>query len=334
MKTAILICALLLGAPAFAQDYDDEAPPPPPDDSAQQYPPDDSAPQYAPADEAGPSLEDFRNDSELSWNGEWIDTPDYGTVWRPTHVSDEWQPYLYGRWAWTNAGWAWVSEEPFGWAVYHYGRWADSPSGWLWIPGQTWSPAWVAWHWGDGYAGWSPLGPRRVVYQQPQQWVYVKAPHFLEPVRQHYIPRRDRPVTSIGGQAPAPRMVERTTGRTVRPLAISDAPTPHAATASSNNVFFYRPRSVQTPRSRTYAGPPQQGVQRQADPRAQRQVDPRAQPQHPVYFGGVPGPRQGGTPRPQAAPPRPQGANAPAPASKPKAESKPEQPKPHARERD
>ena len=51
----------------------------------------------------GPSFDDFRNDAELSWNGEWIDTPEYGAVWRPRRVSDEWQPYVYGRWVWTRA---------------------------------------------------------------------------------------------------------------------------------------------------------------------------------------------------------------------------------------
>jgi hypothetical protein len=30
-----------------------------------------------------------------------------------------------GMWAYTDAGWTWVSEEPYAWAVYHYGRWAN-----------------------------------------------------------------------------------------------------------------------------------------------------------------------------------------------------------------
>src|SRR4051812_32813958 len=183
MKTPILL-ALLIAAPAFAQDWpgdDSDAPPPPPEDEMQYQAPDQ-----------GPTFDDFHNNTELSYNGEWLDTPEYGMVWRPTRVDDEWRPYEYGHWTWTNAGWAWVSEEPFGWAVYHYGRWAVSPAGWwFWVPGRVWAPAWVAWRWGDGYAGWCPLGPRHHVYQQPSQWVFVQNRHFLEPIRHHVLQRRD-----------------------------------------------------------------------------------------------------------------------------------------------
>ena len=137
----------------------------------------------------GPTYGDFRNDAELSWNGEWIDTPEYGTVWRPRRVSDDWQPYVYGRWVWTDAGWAWASDEPFGWAVYHYGRWAWSPAArWMWVPGRIWAPAWVTWRWTDGYAAWCPMGPRSVVVEQPSLWVVVPTRHFLEPVP-HYVVR-------------------------------------------------------------------------------------------------------------------------------------------------
>ncbi|TMA28119.1 MAG: hypothetical protein E6J88_07890, partial [Deltaproteobacteria bacterium] len=121
----------------------------------------------------GPTFDDFRNDSELSWNGEWIHTPEYGTVWRPRRVSGDWQPYVYGRWVWTQAGWAWASDEPFGWAVYHYGRWGWSPAfGWMWVPGRIWAPAWVTWRWSDGYAAWCPLGPRQWV-APASLWVVV-----------------------------------------------------------------------------------------------------------------------------------------------------------------
>src|SRR2546427_861379 len=84
-----------------------------PDDDEEGWQPsdgDDSG--YAAA--RGPSYDDFRNDAELSWNGEWIQTPEYGTVWRPRRGRDDWQPYVYGRWGWTDAGWAWASDEPFG----------------------------------------------------------------------------------------------------------------------------------------------------------------------------------------------------------------------------
>ena len=317
----ILIAALLLAAPAFAgHDRDDDD-----DEEYQQVQQD-----YAPPDQ-GPTYDDFRNDSELSWNGEWIDTPEYGTVWRPTRVSDSWQPYEYGRWAWTNAGWAWVSEEPFGWAVYHYGRWAYSPAGWLWIPGRVWAPAWVSWRWGDGYAGWCPLGPRRYVYDQPAQWVFVRKQHFLEPVRSNVAPRAfGQSMPAPGGRGPIAgppvHAVEQATGRTVHPLAVTDAPAPHAAQATSGSVGFYRPRTAPVAIPSRERGPQRMGGQQQEpraqqqEPRAQQQ-EPRAQqagphgpqavphaqeqgerPSHPIYFGGVPAPRQGGQQRPAPAP--------------------------------
>ncbi|HTO99151.1 MAG TPA: DUF6600 domain-containing protein, partial [Myxococcales bacterium] len=182
MTTRILFAVLLAAAPAFA-DFDE---PPPPDWSGgygdQQYdwpPSDGSEGNWNDGEQSGPTLDDFRNDSELSWYGEWITTPEYGTVWRPTHLGDEWQPYLNGRWVWTEAGWAWASEEPFGWAVFHYGRWAWAPAmGWMWVPGRVWAPAWVAWRWSDGYAAWCPLGPRSVIVQQPALWVAVPSRRF------------------------------------------------------------------------------------------------------------------------------------------------------------
>src|SRR4051812_2044336 len=105
--TRILLATLLLAAPVLAQgrgydgDYD---PGYGYDDSGYG---DSAAPPW---DVSGstydaPSVDDFRNDRELSWSGEWIDTPEYGAVWRPRHVSEDWQPYLYGRWVWTDAGW-------------------------------------------------------------------------------------------------------------------------------------------------------------------------------------------------------------------------------------
>jgi len=229
-----------------------------PDDDEEGWQPsdgDDSG--YAAA--RGPSYDDFRNDAELSWNGEWIQTPEYGTVWRPRRVRDDWQPYVYGRWVWTDAGWAWASDEPFGWAVYHYGRWAWSPAaGWMWVPGRIWAPAWVSWRWTDGYAAWCPMGPRSTIVEQPSLWVVVPTRHFLEPVPHYVVPRPQRRVFAVpSGSAarvgPAVTVIERATGRAVRPLAIGDARTPASARAGSASVIFYRPRTA------PIAAPPRSG---------------------------------------------------------------------------
>src|SRR6185295_18546682 len=80
--------------------------------------------------------------------GDWIETGDYGFVFqpRPAAQSNDWRPYTNGHWVYTDAGWTWISEEPFGWATYHYGRWLyDDEYGYVWVPDTMWSPAWVAW---------------------------------------------------------------------------------------------------------------------------------------------------------------------------------------------
>jgi hypothetical protein len=225
---------------------------------------DDGAPRggeprdgYAPrADDAGPSMADFRE--SLSQYGEWVDTPEYGLVWRPAAADDGFRPYYAGRWAWTDAGWYWVADEPYGWAVYHYGRWAQvSGLGWAWLPGRVWAPAWVSWRWGEGYAGWCPLGPRGYVYEQPAYFVIVPQPQFLAPVPHHaepisragqYFPRtRPLPVGSPGPRAgPIVRNVADAVGHPVQPVPIVSAPAPvqrWTGAAAGGTVYAYRPGS-------------------------------------------------------------------------------------------
>ena len=101
--------------------------------------------------------------SSMSAYGDWIAVGPAVYAWRPLRVVHGWRPYTVGRWAWTDAGWYWSSDEPWGWAAYHYGRWYyDDFYGWLWIPGYDWAPAWVEWRYGGGYFGWAPLSPYAV----------------------------------------------------------------------------------------------------------------------------------------------------------------------------
>ena len=104
---------------------------------------------------------------QLSNDGSWFETPDYGYVWQPTVVvrDTSWRPYTVGRWACSNRGWTWMSDERFGWATYHYGRWALCRGrGWVWIPGEEWAPAWVCWRSGDSHVGWAPLPPESMCH--------------------------------------------------------------------------------------------------------------------------------------------------------------------------
>lgn len=72
---------------------------------------------------------------ELRDYGEWVESEEYGYVWRP-RVAVGWSPYFYGRWDWISPyGWVWVSFEPWGWWPYHFGYWCSDPFfGWVWSP--------------------------------------------------------------------------------------------------------------------------------------------------------------------------------------------------------
>lgn len=102
---------------------------------------------------------DFFYDA-LSPYGDWVYTDNYGYVWQPANAQQAgWAPYSDGYWAYTDAGWTWISNEDYGWATYHYGRWIRLAGDWFWVPGDEWAPAWVSWRQSDDYVGWAPLPP-------------------------------------------------------------------------------------------------------------------------------------------------------------------------------
>jgi len=112
---------------------------------------------------------------DLDEYGTWSEVPDYGPIWRPTHVVVGWAPYQYGHWVWISPwGWTWVDDAPWGFAPFHYGRWVYYGGGWGWSPGPyyvrpVYAPALVTWFGGRGWGvsigfgggpayGWCPLG--------------------------------------------------------------------------------------------------------------------------------------------------------------------------------
>jgi hypothetical protein len=126
--------------------------------------------------------------------GEWLEVDPGFYAWRPTHVRAGWRPYMFGHWAWTDYGWYWISDEPFGWAVFHYGRWYDDENyGWIWIPDRTWAPAWVEWRYNNDYLGWAPLPPYASFnfhfgirftthwFAPHHYWNFVRYRHFCSP---------------------------------------------------------------------------------------------------------------------------------------------------------
>jgi hypothetical protein len=111
--------------------------------------------------------------ADLDEHGRWETLPEYGAVWYPTSVQDDWAPYRYGRWNWVAGfGWTWVDDAPWGYAPFHYGRWIHVGNRWGWCPGHyvarpAWAPALVGWYGGSGWSasvhvgapayGWVPL---------------------------------------------------------------------------------------------------------------------------------------------------------------------------------
>jgi hypothetical protein len=184
----------------------------------------------------------------LTPEGEWVVIGSYGRCWRPHHVESDWRPYCNGSWERTDAGWYWVSDEPWGWATYHYGRWDYSgQDGWYWVPQTQWAPAWVSWHEGGGYIGWAPLQPSVSIsvngfvgYNEsrisPRAYVFVQQNRFLEPVRPSIVVvnnttiiRNTRTVTNarivnnrVVNEGPATAVIEKASGRKVVAMPVQE----------------------------------------------------------------------------------------------------------------
>jgi hypothetical protein len=149
--------------PAYAPSSPAVAPPP------TSYPPTGTAPvapgPAGPPDASAPppTMESFQQ--QLAPYGTWVQVPGYGLCWRPAEAAFDvhWRPYGYaGHWTYTDSGWYWASDYPWGGIAFHYGRWVRDPLGWVWVPGYDWAPAWVAWRHTDGYVGWAALPPAAV----------------------------------------------------------------------------------------------------------------------------------------------------------------------------
>ena len=116
---------------------------------------------------------------DLDSYGSWQDAPEYGHVWYPQGVAEDWAPYRYGHWGFVAPwGWTWIDDAPWGFAPFHYGRWVDVDGRWGWTPGvvvaqAVYAPALVAFVNTGGLGisigigavapvAWVPLGPQEV----------------------------------------------------------------------------------------------------------------------------------------------------------------------------
>lgn len=132
--------------------------------------------------------------TKLEPHGAWLETADYGYVWQPREAesSQSWRPYTNGRWVYTDAGWTWISEEPFGWATYHYGRWTRLRGiGWVWVPGNEWAPAWVSWRKSNDYVGWAPLPPEARFDQRTGIHTWSDSYYDVGPDQYSFVPTRE-----------------------------------------------------------------------------------------------------------------------------------------------
>jgi hypothetical protein len=192
----------------------------------------------------------------LSPYGRWEEVGSYGRCWIPGGVSADWSPYSEGYWQSTDAGWYWVSDEPWGWATYHYGRWDSSPQfGWYWVPQRQWAPAWVSWREGGGYVGWAPLGPsgQGVVAVNRTSggsggYVLVEERRFLEPVRRTTIVVNNPIVNlTVVNAGPGTAVIERASGRKMQAVPVRQLRNKDEAKVVARHPIQTAPRAQAVP---------------------------------------------------------------------------------------
>ena len=111
MVSMLVICALLIGC---ANSYM----------AAEGGIPYDSYSQESPDPYLPENLQAYSY--ELQQNGVWIYDTEYGYVWSPSGIAQEWTPYSNGYWSMLSER-TWIPYEVWGWAPFHYGRWIFGP---------------------------------------------------------------------------------------------------------------------------------------------------------------------------------------------------------------
>jgi hypothetical protein len=83
-----------------------------------------------------PEVRNMTGGTDLVHYGSFQSTPQYGQVWYPNNVPNDWAPYRAGRWSYVGPwGWTWVDSQPWGFAPFHYGRWVSYGGRWGWVAG-------------------------------------------------------------------------------------------------------------------------------------------------------------------------------------------------------
>ncbi|HUL51305.1 MAG TPA: DUF6600 domain-containing protein, partial [Candidatus Nitrosotalea sp.] len=180
------------------------------------------------------SKADFQ--APLASKGTWVDVRLYGHCWRPGGVAVDWRPYCDGWWVWTDCGWYWQSDEPWGWACYHYGTWVyDVTWGWIWVPDIEWAPAWVYWRVGGGFVGWAPCAPHGAV-AAPSQFAFVEVAHFRDHVRPSSVIVNNPTISSRTRQSGGAKRETRDIGGSRQSVIVNEGPRAETIQKASGNI--------------------------------------------------------------------------------------------------
>src|ERR1043166_9478994 len=283
-STILVAAASLVGLPGCTTYVDRRPPPPVVYSEPAPVPPPPPQPVYVEPSSVEVVIRDERDFYEtLSPYGRWEYVGNYGRCWVPARVESDWRPYSNGHWELTDAGWYWVSDEPWGWATYHYGRWDFTEQyGWYWVPQTQWAPAWVSWHSGGGYVGWAPLLPSVRISAggyvgfnasliPPRAYVFVEQRRFLEPVRPTTVVVNNTTIinktviitntkivnNTVINEGPATAAVEKASGRKVEAVPVRELRQKQDAAVVSNPKA---PASISEKRVQT-------AVRNEAEPR-------------------------------------------------------------------
>ena len=143
---------------------------------------------HAAAGEAGTQTaarDQFSGDQGYGWsdldaNGSWYNVPGQGEIWQPDMAedssaedsgADSFDPYGYGSWVWTPAGYSWASSYEWGWLPYRCGQWGYFDGfGW------GWQPALSCGAFGFGGYGFGGYGFGVNIGRAPGFWRHPKRP--------------------------------------------------------------------------------------------------------------------------------------------------------------
>ena len=208
----------------------------------------------------------------LAANGAWVEIGSYGHCWHPAGVATGWRPYCNGYWEWTDAGWYWVSDEPWAWACYHYGSWLYDPDyGWVWVPGVEWAPAWVNWRMGGDYIGWAPCGPAGFTIE-PSFYVFVENRHFHDRVRPDTVIVNNTTIIKNTTEINNTRRENRQFNGKSQAVIVNEGPSVDVVEKATGQKFTAV--SVQEADQKTFVSVPKQLKNKTAEPAPDRKPPP------------------------------------------------------------